>query len=67
MSLEFVVINNDGKEIDWVDPVETIRETKHYWFVTNGTRSLIYGTLNKYRFWKYDNYQYIQRELKGNQ
>ena len=66
MSVEFVVIDDKGKEIDSVDPVETIRETKNYWFVTNGTRSLIYGTLNKYRFWKYENYQYIQRELKEN-
>ena len=64
MSMEFVVIDSNGKEIDSVDPVQTTRETKHYWIVTNGMYSSVYGTLIEYRFWKYKDYQYIQRELK---
>lgn len=53
---EFVVINSDGKEVDWVDPVEDwgIRETRCYWIVQNG-----YG---EYRFWKREGWQYIHRE-----
>ena len=53
---EFVVINSNGKEVDWIDPVEEndIRETKYYWYVDNG-----YGI---YRFRKRKGWQYIHRE-----
>lgn len=55
---EFVVINREGREVEWIDPVEDedIRETKCYWYVNNG-----YFT---YRFWKYEGYKYVHRTVE---
>lgn len=58
---EFVVIDSTGKEVDWVDPVKKVWQTKCYWYVTNGASSLLTGKEFIYRFWKYDGWQYITR------
>ncbi len=56
MDEEAVLINNKGKEIDWVDPVRKHWETKHYWYVDNGAYV--------YRFWKYKDYKLIIRTIQ---
>lgn len=33
---EFVVFNQYGKEVDWIDPVENFTENENYWIVDNG-------------------------------
>lgn len=65
MNLEFVVINADGKEVGWVDPVEKVWETKCYWYVANGTKSLLSDKPYVYRFWKYPRWEYITRPIGG--
>lgn len=35
MAVEFIVFDGD-KEVDWVDPVEGVRETDDAWLVDNG-------------------------------
>lgn len=32
---EFVVIE-DGKEVDWIDPVLSLEETETHWHIDNG-------------------------------
>lgn len=63
MNLEFVVINADGKEVDYIDPVKKVWETECYWYVTNGERSIITGKEFVYRFWKYPQWKYITRPI----
>lgn len=58
MSKEFVVIDDTGKERDWIDPVVSTRETKCYWFVENGYSS------KPYKVFKHKGWQYIVREMK---
>ena len=40
MGLEFVVIDDSGREVDWVDPVVKVWETRCYWNVKNGGQSM---------------------------
>lgn len=53
MSIEFVVIDPYGKEVDHIDPVVSAVEHEKIWVVDNG-----YYT---YRVPKHSDHQYIQR------
>lgn len=33
--LEFVIIDAEGKEVDWIDPVVSFEETDTHWIVDN--------------------------------
>lgn len=35
MNTEFVLINAEGKEVDWIDPVASFEETETHWIVDN--------------------------------
>lgn len=47
MNTEFVLINAEGKEVDWIDPVEEFTETESYWEIDNGYYTY---TFDKYKF-----------------
>ena len=53
MTTEFVEIDNNGKEIDWIEPVESSNETETHWIIDNG--------YNIYDIEKKEGYTYIFR------
>ena len=33
---QFVLIDENGKEVDWVDPIRSFSESENYWVISNG-------------------------------
>lgn len=51
---EFVVFDEHDREIDWIDPVVSVEEDRHYWHVDNG--------YTVYEVRRYAGYRYEIRE-----
>jgi len=59
MSEEAVLIDKEGKEVDWIDPVDKTWEDENRWYVEHAS-----GTI--YEFEKKEGYKMVVRNLKTN-